>query len=458
MTRIQRGVLISVALAIAGGACLILMWATRSPVAAEAPEPPPPETAIADIKITWNNVLAINLSRSQERGVSYGARFPRIVIGPDRAYVMWEAVYNGAVIPAHSEALMTLSTDYESWSAPLVISESLQTASEHTNFAQGADGVLHLVWQEVLPGGQYELMYQRRSSTGAAISTEELDEYPDIPVPVVAAHGTQDVHAAWLGIDPGPDIGVFHMRSANGGDSWFELTQAITLPSSSLDMSLAIDDDNNAHLAWNENLGVGIGGVIMYRIGTPVSNKMTWSTTITPSATLTNCVKPSLVVSGTEAYIGWGKQLKAQKMDIYFARCSALACTTPITLGHSVVVNTSDPSQSAPVLAIDENGTLAAVWHGDQEHDEPGPNTLEEILLTSSTDGGTTWAKVQNVSQTGNERSIDPHMALMDGVAHIVWKERYDDGTPQKYDVWYTNLESGAIVYMPLVVRMRRGY
>lgn len=451
----RRWALIALVLALVGGAWLTLTWTTRSQVTAKALEPPPPEMVDVDVEISRESAQSINLSRSQERGVGYGARFPRIVVGPAGAYVIWEAVYNGAVIPAHSEALMTLSTDYESWSVPQVVSDSLQTASEHVNFVQGTDGDLHLVWQETR-GTDYQFMYQRRSSTGVAEMTEILDEVPELPVPTIGVNGSQNVHLIWLGVDPGPDIDVFHTRSEDSGGSWSFPTRVVAMPSSSLDTALAIDNSNQAHVAWNENLGYGIGGVILYRVGSPVGEGMDWGTVITPSDYLTNCVKPSIVISGTEAYIGWGKQLKAQKMDIYFARCSALACTTPIKLGHSVVVNTSDPSQSAPVLAIDENGTLAAVWHGDQEHDEPGPYTLEEILFTSSTDGGTTWAKVQNVSQTPNERSIDPHLALVDGVAHVVWKERYDSGTPQKYDVWYTNLESGAIVYMPLV--MQRGY
>jgi hypothetical protein len=440
-------------LILVGAAWLTLAWSARSPARAIEPAASPQEVATSDINITWGHVQPTNLSRSQEHGVSYGVRFPRIVANEDKAYVVWEAVYNGAVIPAHSETLLTQSEGLESWSAPQVVSDSLQTASEHTNFVQSTDGTLYLVWQEVLQGGHYKLMYQKRSPAGSGVSTEELDEFSELPVPVVASHGAQDVHLAWLGIDPGPDIDIFHMRSDDSGDSWYELAQAITLTSSSLDMALAIDSANNVHLAWNENLGSDIRGVILYRVGTPapVGGGMSWGPVITPSATLTDCVKPSIVVSGTEAYIGWGKVLESQKLDIYFAHCSGESCTTPITLGHSVVVNTSDPSQSAPVLAMDEHGTLAAVWHGDQEHDEPGPATLEEILFTYSTDGGDTWASVQNVSQTPGQRSIDPHLALVDGVAHVVWKERYDGGPPQKYDVMYASSKN--CVYLPLVAR-----
>jgi hypothetical protein len=444
--------LISVALALSGGTWLVFMQTTHSQASAAMPEPPLPETAAADVDISWRYAWPINLSRSSEREVSYGARFPRIVVGPDRAYVIWEAVYNGAVIPAHSEALLTLSADYESWSTPLVISTSLQATSEHANFVQGTDGDLHLVWQETRGTG-YQFMYQRRSSTGVAELTEALDELSELPVPVIGINGSQNVHLTWLGVNPGPDIDVFHTRSVDSGNNWFFPTRAAGLPSSSLDVALAVDNSNQAHVAWMENLGVSTGGVIMYRVGSPVGEGMNWGTVITPSASLTNCVKPSIVVAGSTAYIGWGRQIQPQKMDVYFARCSALACTTPITLGHSVVVNTSDPSQSAPVLAIDENGTLAAVWHGDQEHAEPGYNTLEEILFTYSTDNGNTWTEVQNVSWTPNERSIDPHMVLVDGVAHVVWKERYDNTVPQKYDIWYANSASGSAVFLPLVLR-----
>jgi hypothetical protein len=445
----HRGTLVAAALALVGAAWLLLTWSTRAPVAAA----PQPDTTADDVTITWEATQPTNLSRSQDRGVGDGVRFPRILIGPDRAYAAWEAVYDDDAVPDEAETFLTLSDNQASWSEPQVVSESLQTASEHTSFSQGTDGDLHLIWHETLASGNYQLMYQRRSSTGAIESTQELGLYSfSPPAPAAVVNGSQNVHITWQGYNPGTSFDIFYRRSKDGGASWLAATQAVSLPSSSLDPALAVDGSNQAHVAWMENLGAVTKGVIMYRVGTPVDDGMTWGTVITPSAHLTDCVKPSIVVSGTKAYIGWGKVLKGQKLDIYFARCSALACTTPIMLGPSVVVNTSDPSQSAPVLAIDEHGTLAAVWHGDQEHSEPGPFTLEEILFTYSTDGGTTWAEVQNVSRTPDQRSIDPHLALVDGVAHVVWKERYDAATPQKYDVWYAN---SAIppVYLPLVLR-----
>jgi hypothetical protein len=387
---------------------------------------------------------AINLSNTQSEGVALGAQFPRIAVSSERQiYAIWEGLHGGPGDPVKTETYLSHSSPaWRTWSTPEVVSPSLGSYSTHADVDVDQGGNVHLAWHERLfPGDRYSLLY-REHAPGKDPS--ELAYYDDgtIPAPVIAVHGPTGVHVAWVG--NGAD--VFYRRSDDEGTTWTPPTKVISAPTTSADVALAVDDSGHPHVAWRE----GEHPRILYRTGTPQAGGVSWEPVITPSAQLSECVKPSVVVSGTDVFIGWGKQIVAQRFDLFFTRCSGLVCTTPITLGSPVVVNTSDPSQAAPVLAVDTSGTIAAVWHGDPEHDTPGPGTMEDIWFTCSTDGGQSWAQEVNVSQT-SERSIDPDLALQDGVAHVVWRERYDASIPQKYDVWYVN--NMQRVYLPLVAR-----
>jgi hypothetical protein len=337
-----------------------------------------------------------------------------------------------------------------------VVSETLDTSSQHAELAVDVSSDVHVVWHEIvsrtLGYSDYRVFYARvLSTTGEVAAFRELAQLSDVPpAPVIALNGSQEVHVTW---QDGRPVNIYHRHSLDGGNTWLTTTQVIDRPSSSDSAALAVDSGGKLHIVWKEELGPGYAGAVLYRIATPTGDSMSWGNVITASGDITGCVKPSIVVSGTDAFVGWGKQLGNQKVQPYVARCQAGACDAPSTIGRPVVVNTSDPSLASPVLAAGP-GVVGAVWHGDQEHEEPGPDTKEEILFTYSTDGGQTWTPATNVSKTPDERSLDPDLAFDGGLAHVVWRERYQE-SPQRYEVRYTHSDV-ARLHMPVAMRNYR--
>lgn len=440
---------------IAGGTMLFLRgWQSTALGPAELPE------AIAGTiddastagGFTWEATRPMNLSRSESNGVGLGTQFPRIALDQNgRVHALWTGIYGVSQTEVYLSSRPSFSS---SWTEPEVISPSHKTRSEHAETSTDGHDALHTVWGEQLSYDDYRLLYQRRSTGGTSAISKELARLTEPPAPTIATN-EQRIHVAWLSlsVDRGFDFDVSHRYSLNGGEDWSSEARAVTLTSSSMNVAMDVDDDGRVHLAWAESVREGDEriGRIMYRAGVPAQSGIDWGPIVTVSAQGDNCVHPSIAVMGSNALIAWGKVFEPQKFELYFANCTGepAVCTVK-EIGNPVVVNTSDPAQAAPVLAVSDDEEIVAVWHGDQESTTPGPSTFEEILFSHSTNGGQMWSPVTNVSQTPYERSIDPDVVLSDGVVHVVWRERYDKDSVQKYDTWYVN--SLKFINLPLVI------
>lgn len=396
-------------------------------------------------EFTWRGTRPINLSRSKLNNIVLGTQFPRIVLDQEgHLHAIWTAMYGGS---KGEIQLSNLSDIRGVWSVPEVIYPSGETKSEHADISVDGENALHFVWHEI-PGATkpFELLYQKE----AGAQSESVEEYDSPPAPSIGANDSY-VHLTWIARNPSLDTGfdVFHRYSEDGGKKWTSPAPVVTLPSSSTDVELAVDDRGYVHLVWAE----GLNGEILYRMGSLTASGIDWGDIVTASSGLRGCIHPTIAVLGTDALIAWGKSIGSQRYDLYFTRCPGgeTSCLPFKIIGNPVVVNTADPAQAAPVLAVDDDGWIVAAWHGDEKSEVAGPSTFEEILFSHSTDGGQTWSPVTNVSQTPDERSIDPDVTVSDGIAHIVWRERYDSSRPQKYDTWYVN--SLKFIDLPLVMR-----
>jgi len=410
------------------------------------------DTASAEEEFTWQGTRAMNLSRSESNSIDKGTQFPRIALDQNgRAHVLWTGIY-GAV---QSEVFMcSRPSVYSSWATPEVISPSSKTRSEHAESSTDEDDNLHAVWAEQLSYDEYRVFYQKRSTGGTLAVHKQLASLTDPPAPTIATN-EQRVHAAWLSLaEERFDFDISHRYSLDGGKNWSSSATAVALTSSSMNVAMTVDGEGRVHLVWAESVKEGAKriGKIMYRAGVPTQSGIDWGPITTVSPRGDNCVHPSIATIGTDILIAWGKIIEPQKFELHFASCAGepVVCNAQ-EIGIPVVVNTSDPAQAAPVLAVDAEKEVVAVWHGDQESTTPGPGTFEEVLFSRSTDGGQTWSLVTNVSQTPNERSIDPDVRVSDGIVHVVWRERYEEQDGQKYDTWYVN--SLRFINLPLIMR-----
>jgi hypothetical protein len=92
---------------------------------------------------------------------------------------------------------------------------------------------------------------------------------------------------------------------------------------------------------------------------------------------------------------------------------------------------------------------LCIIWHGFRLS-----GLAEEVLLSCSMDGGTSWSSPENVSRTpgSTEMSIRPAVALAaSGHLHVAWQERLGPDPQWDYQVYYAR--SAPEVAMPLIAR-----
>ena len=397
-------------------------------------------------EITWAGSRRINVSNWSAQ-----TQFPRIAANGETVHASWEARFpSGGSDTFHTYT----SSPWSTWPPnPAVVSDSMDSLSQPAVITTDDDGVLHVAWQEIVstPQGQaFYLLYRRMDSD----KVWTLAQPTLASVPALATGSNDTVFVGWMNSDR--DISI--RWSTDGGSHWpdWAQTEVEDTAPSSFDAGLGVDESGNLHVVWMEATIPTEGkGIIRYRVGSPSGGVFNWNgSAVTASDPVTSCVRPSIAVSGTKAFIAWGRML--EKRDLFFTSCSTpLNCTDPITIGKSVVVNANEPTAAAPILALDEDGTIGAVWHGDQESEEPGTSVNEEILFTYSTDGGTTWQiPATEVSRSPGRRSIDPDLTFADGIAHIVWREK--DPDTDKYNIFYTHSDMN-VVFLPLVMRSYDG-
>ncbi|MGC9523342.1 MAG: sialidase family protein [Anaerolineae bacterium] len=122
--------------------------------------------------------------------------------------------------------------------------------------------------------------------------------------------------------------------------------------------------------------------------------------------------------------------------------------------GQPIRVNGRLPNKAAVAIAVHDD-VVCAVWHGYYDGD---PDTLEDIHLRCSHDGGETWGTPMIVSESGGSlSSIFPTLGFDDrGRVHVTWTDYLLEKTGfVPYQVLYRRGEvwEGGLVFLPLVKR-----
>ena len=229
--------------------------------------------------------------------------------------------------------------------------------------------------------------------------------------------------------------------------------------------SLAISPDGAAaHLVWEEHRIATVTRTIKYMEGTLVGEEVAW--TWPPTELWTGRMagsEPAFVAvdSQQNVHVAWGELVdtggESERYVRYTRRDSASGSWLPSVRvdDEPWYVNSENPYGAAPRLALHEVGDrvrLCVVWHGFRQSD-----IAEEVLLSCSTDGGTSWSPPENVSRTpgSNAMSIRPAVALAaSGQLHVAWQERLGPDPQWDYQVHYAR--SAAEMALPFVTRVWR--
>ena len=254
------------------------------------------------------------------------------------------------------------------------------------------------------------------------------------------------LHAArWLTETTWPAAQVIVTRTAGVG-LWYP--------------AMAVSPDGaQAHLVWEEQVSSGVGA-IKYMSGTVTGGGVHWSRPpILLSTGVTKSVWPSVATdSSGDVHVVWGEIVgppSDSEQYVRYARYSAASDRwgPGVRIDREPVrVNATVPFKIAPGLASYERGdqhTLCVAWYGYRA----GAAEAEEVLLSCSQDGGTSWTSPENVSRSpqAEEISILQSIALDEaGGLHAAWQERVEVD-PEAYEIMYAR--SPDKVFLPSTTR-----
>src|SRR2546427_7633322 len=104
-----------------------------------------------------------------------------------------------------------------------------------------------------------------------------------------------------------------------------------------------------------------------------------------------------------------------------------------------------------PAMVVAPNGTIYITWN-DYRNGRPvgSPNGNSDIMVSHSTDGGTTWSPAAKVNDDATiAPDFMPDVALDPfGVLHVAWE---DDRIPGQHNIYYANSTDGGQTFGPNV-------
>jgi hypothetical protein len=349
-----------------------------------------------------------------------------------------------------------------SWSAPQVVAATANAS--YLPDAIFAEGEAHVAWTDQAADFTYTMW------------TANLDPQSGTWTPqVVPGSVSGDPNRPRLAASPGRLHLVFHAGSPGTPDilhaarwltdtTWPAAEVVVTSPlnTGSKYPSLAVSPDGTAaHLVWEEHRIATVTRTIKYMRGTLAGEEVEWTWPPTELwAGRTAGSEPIVVAvdSQQNVHVAGGELVKTGEGNEHYVRYARRDSASGSWLPARRVddepwyVNEANPFSVAPRLTLHEVGDqvrLCIIWHGFRLS-----GLAEEVLLSCSTDGGTSWSSPENVSRTpaSTEMSLRPAVALArGGQLHIAWQERLGPDPQWDYQVHYAR--SAAEVVVPLVAR-----
>jgi hypothetical protein len=352
----------------------------------------------------------------------------------------------------------------EGWSSPTNISNS-GGESKRPAVAVGADGAVHVVWEDQSPGN-WEILYASREAGGDWSPPANVSNNPGGSFrPAVAVGPDGSVHVAWHD-DTFGNYEILYATKPPGGE-WSTPTNISNSSGWSYWPSIAVGADGSVYVAWHDNTPGN--WEVMSASRAPEGP---WSPATNVSGSVGTSFIPRLFPESDGSVNAVWQDNTSRAWDIFSA-------TRPLGGPWSAAVNISgSDGDSAPFAAAQSlDGSLHVVW---RESEPGGPRLLSatkspggpwsppedvsgpvggtgsfligvgkdgslsllwddltlgnrEVSFSSKAPGGP-WSPPFNVSDSPADSTLGGLATGGDGSLHVVWQ----DGPPGKGDIFYS--------------------
>ncbi len=284
-----------------------------------------------------------------------------------------------------------------------------------------------VAWHDNTPGN-WEIFLARSTDGGATFSPPvNLSNNAGSSFnPSVAASGNT-VAVAWTDDTPG-NREIFLARSVDGGATFGSPVNLSNNAGDSLTPSVAASGDN-VFVAWTDGMSWS-GALLLARsvdggatFGPPVNLR---------SGLIENDLRPEVAISGNTVVVAWFDV--SVGWDIFLARSTDRG----ETFGPSVHLSRSAGFSSTPSVAV-SRGSVVVAW---------GIFTLgdREIFLARSADGGRTFNSPINFSHNAGNSS-SPSVAASGNSVAVAWT----DDTPGNNEIFLSRSADGGTTFSPPV-------
>jgi hypothetical protein len=197
---------------------------------------------------------------------------------------------------------------------------------------------------------------------------------------------------------------ILFRKSTDGGATFGPIDNISNSPQSSSFPSIAVQE-NNIYVVWSEN------GEILIKKSTDSGVSFGPSQNLSENVGFSNLVH--IAVSANNIFVVWSNAFGNE--EIWFTRSTDGGNTFETAENLS---NSAGDSRVGLSYAVAANGNnVYVVWY-----DEINPSEPEEILYRQSSDGGSTFGDIVNISNTPGQ-SLIPSVAADEGSVYIVWTE-----------------------------------
>ncbi len=297
--------------------------------------------------------------------------------------------------------------------------------SWYPSLAVDSNNNVHIAWNDDRDGNE-EIYYTKLDNNGnTLVEDRRLTFAPAASyVPSLALDSNNNVHIAWND-DRDGNYEIYYTKLDNNGNTLVEDRRLTFAPADSWAPSLALDSNNNVHIAWRDDRD---GNREIYY--TKLDND---GNTLVDDRRLTfdpaYSYRPSLAVdSNNNVHIAWWDS-RDGGTEIYYTKLD--------NNGNTLVDDrrlTFDPASSRyPSLALDSNNNVHIAWE-DYRHG----NSNSEIYYTKLDNNGNTLVDDRRLTFDPAYSSW-PSLALdSNNNVHIAWHDDRDGN----YEIYYTKLDN----------------
>ena len=268
---------------------------------------------------------------------------------------------------------------------------------------------LYVTWLD----GDGNIAFARSDNSGtsfAGVAPKELTAGGgQLSGPHIAVYGN-NVYLQWIN-----NLGkVAFIANHNSGAGAWDAIKVISTTNQIFDPQIDTSK-SNVYITWEDksvDASGDINSTVLSQNGTITSSSTNPSNTPGQAS-----IKPQIAAFKSSVYQAWEEKYNSTNGDIFFAS----SANNATSFGSKINLSNSAGLADNPAISANDSKVYVA-WQ------DATSSTKNEILFKSSSNNGTTFGSVVNLSDNSGD-SVFPRIALSNNNVYVVWEDKTIDGS-----------------------------